>query len=192
MESGDGKKANETRDSFRRDALGPFVHRSAAVSEEIDGDVKESGLAERAGNLFGDLGATIRGMSALGTSIRATPSWARTRTTRKPNARIAPSAASTRCSFSTVITSPYAIREDRQALLGLSKKLRSSSRAKPRTSDFVKPNSTSGCQKPASFIAWIPGRWSPRSETFTPSAIAWNPSSAARVFKAAPSSWRQK
>src|SRR5438093_12992027 len=56
MESGDGKKANETRDSFRRDALGPFVHRSAAVSEEIDGDVKESGLAGRAANLFGDLG----------------------------------------------------------------------------------------------------------------------------------------
>src|SRR5207247_8730732 len=70
-------------------------------------------------------------MPALGTAIRATPSWARTRTTRKPNARIAPSASSTRCSFSTVSTSPYAIREDRQALLGLSKKLRSSSRARP-------------------------------------------------------------
>src|SRR2546428_591133 len=56
MESGDGKRANETSDSFLRDALGPFVHRSCAVSEEIDGDVKESGLAERDGDLFGDLG----------------------------------------------------------------------------------------------------------------------------------------
>src|SRR5438445_13297417 len=56
MESGDGKRANETSDSFLRDALGPFVHRSGAVSEEIDGDVKESGLAERDGDLFGDLG----------------------------------------------------------------------------------------------------------------------------------------
>src|SRR2546425_12358953 len=50
------KRANETSDSFLQHALGPVVHRSAAVSEEIDGDVKKSGIAERDGDLFGDLG----------------------------------------------------------------------------------------------------------------------------------------
>src|SRR5437899_6353832 len=34
----------------------PVVHRSAAVSEEIDRDVQESGIADRAGDLFGGLG----------------------------------------------------------------------------------------------------------------------------------------
>src|SRR5712691_4802970 len=50
------KNANETRDPFRLAASGPFVHGTAPVSEEIDGDEQESGIAERAGNLFGGLG----------------------------------------------------------------------------------------------------------------------------------------
>src|SRR2546426_7746116 len=55
MESGNEKSQRNER-LFPPGRLRPFVHRSAAVPEQIDGNVEKSGVAQRAGNLFGDLG----------------------------------------------------------------------------------------------------------------------------------------
>ena len=61
------------------------------------------------------------------------------------------------------------MRDDRHGIAGRSHTDNPRSRATARTSDLVRPASTIGNRAPTAAAASWPGRWSPRSSTFTPS-----------------------
>ena len=103
-----------------------------------------------------------------GTSMRATSSWWRTRSSVNPRARNAASARSTELSRPRVTGVPYGSRDARQAAAGLSHVTSPSSFDQVRTSALVNPASTSGKAAPRSVAARWPGRWSSRSSRLTP------------------------
>ena len=170
----DGACAAPRRFSARRLRGRRLVHAPRAESFQVQGHVREAEGTEAASDRRARCRRRARGPRPRPRRARRRRGAARgtggSRARAAPARRRPPSR-----SFSTVIGSPYGMRDARQACCGASQ-VASPGRARGAcTSTLPMPASSSGCAHAGFRRALMPGRWSPRSSRLAPSSSASQP-----------------